>query len=114
MKSKHLAKADFIRRLRELATELYDLGDFTTKNPQRDILSATIKGFVDAGTTLEVVSSQDIQNVIDKVHLSKFGETREARKNRILEESVEKASEDTLEDVVDWDAFDSPAMDRKR
>lgn len=32
MKSKHLAKADFIRRLRELAAELYELSDFTSKH----------------------------------------------------------------------------------
>lgn len=38
MKSKHLAKADFIRRLRELAVELYELGDFTSIDPFYDRL----------------------------------------------------------------------------
>ena len=40
MKPKHLAKADFLGCLRELATELYDLGDFTSKDPKREIISA--------------------------------------------------------------------------
>lgn len=114
MKSKHLAKADFIRRLRELATELYELGDFTSKDPRRDIVSATIKGFADAGTTLEVVSLQEVQDVIDKAHLAKFGEEREARKSRVLEERAEKSSDGDGEDIVDWGVYDSPAKDRNR
>ena len=40
MKSKHLAKADFLRRLRELARELYELGDFTSQDPKRELVSA--------------------------------------------------------------------------
>lgn len=114
MKSKHLAKADFIRRLRELATELYELGDFTSKDPQRDIVSATIKGFADAGTTLEVVSVKEVQAIIDKAHLAKFGEEREARKNRILEARADKSSDGNGEDNVDWGVYDSPAKDRNR
>ena len=114
MKSKHLAKADFIRRLRELATELYELGDFTSKDPQRDIVAATIKGFADAGTTLEVVSLQEVQEIIDKAHLAKFGEERAARKSRILEERAEKSSDGNGEDDVDWGVYDSPAKDRNR
>ena len=114
MKSKHLAKADFIRRLRELATELYELGDFTSKDPRRDIISATIKGFADAGTTLEVVSLQEVQAVIDKAHFAKFGEEREARKSRILEERADKSSDGSGDDNVDWGVYDSPAKDRNR
>lgn len=116
MKSKHLAKADFLRRLRELATELYDLGDFTSKDPDREIISAKIQGFADAGQTVEVVTSQEIQQVIDKAHLAKFGEEREARRARVLEEQAKGAagSEDSSEDVTDWDKYDSPAKDRRR
>ena len=119
MKSKHLAKADFLRRLRELATELYDLGDFTSKDPDREIISAKIQGFADAGQTVEVVTSQEIQQVIDKVHLAKFGEEREARRARVLEEQAKGAagSEDSSEDVTDWDKYDSPPKigdDRKQ
>ena len=116
MKSKYLAKADFLRRLRELATELYKLGDFTSKDPERAIISAKIQGFADAGTTIAVVTSTEIQHVIDKAHLEKFGEEREARRSRILEERAAKniCSESPLEDAPDWDRYDSPAKDRKR
>lgn len=115
MKSKHLAKADFIRRLRELAVELYELGDFTSTDPKRAIASATIQGFVEAGTTIEVVSPKEIQDVIDKAHRAKFGEEREVRRVRILEEGANKkaADESSSEDATDWDKYDSPAKDRK-
>ena len=115
MKSKHLAKADFLRRLRELATELYDLGDFTSKDPDREIISAKIQGFADAGQTVEVVTSQEIQQVIDKAHLAKFGEEREARRARVLEELAKNRSDDgSVAEETDWDKYDSPARDRKQ
>ena len=115
MKSKYLAKADFLRRLRELATELYEFGDFTSKDPKREIVSAKIQGFADAGQTLEVVTSQEIQQVIDKAHLAKFGEGREARRARVLEELAKNKSHDdsSEEEEIDWDKYDSPARDRK-
>lgn len=116
MKSKHLAKADFLRRLKELATELYDLGDFTSHDPKREVVSATIQGFAEAGTTIEVVSSKEIQEVIDKAHLAKFGEERETRRARVLEELAKNKSDDdsSVEEETDWDKYDSPARDRKQ
>ena len=114
MKSKHLAKADFVRRLSELASDLYELGDFTSENPKRDLILAKIQGFAEAGTTIQVIESAEVQRVIDKVHLLKFGEEREARKNRILEERAGKLSESTDDRTIDWGVYDSPAKDRKR
>ena len=43
MKSKHLAKADFLRQLSIYATELYEMGDFTSTDPDRQLLSAKIE-----------------------------------------------------------------------
>ena len=113
MKSKHLAKADYLRSLAMYATELYELGDFTSEDPERAKLSAKIEGYAAAGTTIEVVTSAEVQSVIDKAHLAKFGEEREARRARILADRA-KQSTDVVEDEVDWDVYDSPAKDRKK
>ena len=114
MKSKHLAKADYLRELVQFAKELYELGDFSSEDPERAKLSAKIEGYAAAGTAIEVVTSAEVQNVIDKAHLAKFGEDREARRARILEERVDKPTDIETEDEVDWDVYDSPAKDRKK
>ena len=56
MKSNHLAKADFLRQLASYAKALYELGDFTSEDPKREVLSSKIEGFIDAGTLIEVVT----------------------------------------------------------
>ena len=114
MKSKHLAKADYLRKLAKFAKELYELGDFTSEDPERAKLSAKIEGYAAAGTTIEVVTSAEVQNVIDKAHLAKFGEEREARRGRVLEERADSLSDIETEDEVDWDVYDSPAKDRNK
>jgi Zn-finger domain-containing protein len=114
MKSIHLAKADFLRRLASYAKDLYELGDFTSEDPKRALLSSKIEGFIDAGTLIEVVTSAEIQKVIDTAHFEKFGEERHARRNRILEERAMQQNGNNLDEEVDWDVYDSPAKDRKR
>ena len=121
MKSKHLAKADFLRQLAKHTKALYELGDFTSDDPNRAKLSAKLEGFIEAGTLIEVATRDEIQAVIDKAHLAAFGEAREARRTRILEERAQQAKEantspDTKADdagvEVDWEIYDSPAIDR--
>ena len=114
MKSKHLAKADFLRQLSIYATELYEMGDFTSSDPDRQLLSAKIEGFAAAGATIEVVTPDEVQTVIDKAHMAKFGEAREARRSRILAEQSEKDGRESLAEEVDWDVYDSPAKDRTK
>ena len=92
---------------------LCELGDFTSLDPS-EIVSAKIEGYARAGTTIEVVTSTEVQHVIDKAHLEKFGESREERRSRILEEKAKKSSESEVEDPVDWDVYDSPAKSRAR
>ena len=41
-------------------------------------MSAKIEGFAKAGATIEVVTPDEVQTVIDKAHMAKFGEAREA------------------------------------
>lgn len=113
MKSKHLAKADYLRELAKLSKELYELGDFTSEDPERAKLSAKIEGYAAAGTTIEVVTSAEVQGVIDKAHLAKFGEEREARRARILEERADNSADIEVKDEVDWDVYDRPAKDRR-
>ena len=121
MKSKHLAKADFLRQLAKHTKALYELGDFTSDDPNRAKLSAKLEGFIEAGTLIEVATRDEIQAVIDKAHLGAFGEAREARRTRILEERAQQAKDasaspcteaDDTDTEVDWEIYDSPAIDR--
>lgn len=111
MKSKHLAKADFVRQLRSLTMELYDLGDFTVTDLQRQLHEAKLDGFIDAGLLLKVASRADMQGVIDTCHIEVFGESRSERRNRIGEESQTTQNRDP---IIDWGAFDSPAFERTK
>ena len=90
MKSKYLAKADFLRQLAKHTKALYELGDFTSDDPDRAKLSVKLEGFIEAGTLIEVATRDEIQAVIDKAHLAAFGEAREARRTRILEERASR------------------------
>ena len=114
MKSEHRAKADFLRELAKYAKDLYKLGDFTCKDEKRVNLSSRIEGFAAAGSIIELVTIAEIQKVIDKAHFAEFGEEREARRTRILEERATHKDEHDLDEDVDWDVYDSPAKDRKR
>ena len=113
MKSEHRAKADFLRELAKYAKDLYKLGDFTCEDEKRVNLSSKIEGFAAAGSIIELVTRAEIQKVIDKAHFAEFGEEREARRTRILEEQAAKGSSEHVTDHVDWDVYDSPAKDRR-
>ena len=113
MKSEHRAKADFLRELAKYAKELYQLGDFTCEDEKRVKLSSKIEGFVAAGRVIELVTRAEIQKVIDKAHFAEFGEEREARRTRILEERAKNKDDADLVEEVEWDVYDSPAKDRR-
>ena len=114
MKSEHRAKADFLRELAKYAKDLYELGDFTCEDEKRVNLSSKIEGFAAAGSIIELVTRAEIQKVIDKAHLDKFGEERAARRLRILEERSRADTAESSEHEPDWDQYDTPAKDRKR
>lgn len=109
MKSEYLAKADFLRELRRLTTELYQLGDFTVDNPSRQLLEARLNGFIDAGLLLEAVSRADMQEEIDDCHLKAFGESRTDRRQRLADGANEDMKDSS---AMDWGKFDSPAFER--
>ena len=57
-----------------------------------------------------------VQKVIDRAHFEAFGEEREARRARILEERAAQAdegSDETADRDTDWDVYDTPAVDRR-
>lgn len=111
MKSEYLAKADFLRELRRLTTELYELGDFTVESSDRQLLEAKLNGFIDAGLLLEAASRADMQEEIDNCHLKVFGESRSDRRQRLAETTDEDPTEGS---ATDWEKFDSPAFERVR
>ena len=114
MKSEHRAKADFLRELAKYAKDLYELGDFTCEDEKRVNLSSKIEGFAAAGSIIELVTRAEIQKVIDKAHLDKFGEERSARRLRILEERSKADASESSEQEPNWNQYDTPAKDRKR
>ena len=113
IESEHQAKADFLRELAKYAKDLYKLGDFTCEDEKRVNLASKIEGFAAAGSIIELVTRAEIQKVIDKAHFAEFGEQREARRTRILEEQAAKGSSEHVTDHLDWDVYDSPAKDRR-
>jgi hypothetical protein len=113
MKTNHRARADFLRDLRTLTTQLYDLGDFTSTNPDRALLEKKIEGFIEAGLLIEVAARSDMQEIIDECHLKAFSETREERKKRLSSDrakSTDPACEEP--DTPNWGKYDSPTFDR--
>ena len=111
IKSKHLAKADFIRELKSLTTQLYAIGDSSSKEPRWAVLSSKLDGFIEAGLLLQVANRTELQRHIDEIHFHVFGETREARRERKESLSQSHDSEDPV-NQPDWSELDSPAYER--
>lgn len=108
MKKEHLAKADFLRSLRDLSQSLYQLGDATSSDPSRKLLLAKVEGFIDAGLLINVATRDEMQAVIDRCHYEQFGESRAERRQRT------DNSEGEIPNIVNWDIFDSPSYERKK
>ena len=101
------AKRVFLSKLQSLAENLYSRGDSTSHDDSWAKLRNYLWGFAEAGKTLRLVESNEIQSVIDEAHLKVFGEGRLERIERL-----KPISENNSE--IDWDAFDSPTYERKR
>ena len=111
IKSKHLAKADFIRELKSLTTQLYAIGDSSSKDPRWAVLSSKLDGFIEAGLLLQVSNRTEIQRHIDEIHFQVFGETREARRER-KSSPIQRCDSDDLTIKPDWSELDAPAYER--
>ena len=101
------SKLKFLAKLEQMSEELYRQGDSVSHGDGWESKRSFLWGFAEAGRTLNLVSREDIQRVIDRAHSHIFGEDRVARIERL------KASSDG-NDVPDWDAFDSPSYVRKK
>lgn len=101
------AKRVFLSKLQSLAETLYSRGDSTSHDDSWANSRSYLWGFAEAGKTLHLVESEEIQSVIDDAHLRVFGEGRLERIERL-----KPISENNSE--IDWDAFDSPTYERKQ
>ena len=100
------SKYKFLSKLERMAEALYKQGDSISHDDAWERRRSFLWGFADAGKTIQVVGSEDIQRVIDKAHERVYGESRVARIERLS--PIGDRSEEP-----DWDAFDSPTFERK-
>ena len=100
-------RKEAISRLVRLIEHLYSLGDGRSGSTDWKIHQARTIGFVEACKLLEVLDGAQVQELIDRCHLSAFGETRQQREGRLgsIEHYVEHG---------DWGIFDTPAYERKK
>lgn len=97
-------KTPFIQKLQRLAEALYSGGDSVSHDESWEKRRSFVAGFADAGLTLSLVTSEEIQQVIDKAHVTVYGEDRIARQER-LEQSAYGSD-------ADWSVFDEPTYER--
>jgi len=100
------AKCRFLSKLEQMAEELYRHGDSINHDEAWERQRSFLWGYGDAGKTINLVTSEDIQQVIDRAHERVYGESRVSRIERL------KPIEDESGEP-DWDAFDSPTYERK-
>ena len=99
------AKHRFLSTLERMAEELYCRGDSINHDEAWERQRSFLWGYGNAGKTINLVTSEDIQQVIDRAHERVYGESRVARIER-LKPIVAESGE------PDWDAFDSPTWER--
>jgi hypothetical protein len=100
------AKHRFLNKLEQMAEALYRQGDSTSHDDAWEKKRSFLWGYGDAGKTIRLVTPEEIQQAIDRAHERVYGESRVSRIERF-----KPIRNDT--DEVDWDAFDSPAYERK-
>ena len=100
------AKYRFLNKLEQMAEELYRRGDSINHDEAWERQRSFLWGYGDAGKTIHLVTPEDIQRVIDKAHNRVYGESRVSRIERLTAMGDASAQ-------PDWDAFDSPAYERK-
>ena len=101
------AKFRFLSKLEQLAEELYRRGDSVNHDEAWERQKSFLWGYGDAGKTINLVTSEDIQTVIDRAHERVYGESRVSRLER-LNPIADKGN------IPDWDAFDSPTYERAK
>ena len=82
--------------------KIYSYG--AAKVTKKQELRNELHGFFQAGILLKVMTTQEIDDLIDKEHMAAFGKTK---KQRNIDEKIEINTE------IDWDKYDEPAYQRK-
>jgi len=90
----------YLARLQTLLKEFYELAD--ESSTAHTGAKNKLDGFIDAGKATFIVNNADLRKLIDDVHYDVFKMTREERK--------EQGGDSEL--VVDWSAYDEPAVFR--
>ena len=90
-----------------MAEALYRAGDSISHDESWEYQKNYLWGYSNAGKTIELVSAEEIQEVIDRAHLKVYGEARADRAER------PKPLGDGSE-VPEWDAYDEPTFERRR
>lgn len=101
------AKYRFLTKLEQMAEALYRAGDSVSHDDSWEHQKNYLWGYSTAGKTIDLVSAEEIQEVIDRAHLKVYGEARANRAERL------KPLGDGSE-VPDWDAFDEPTFERRQ
>ena len=96
----------FLGDLERMAEALYKQGDSISHDEAWERHRSFLWGFAEAGKAIQLVSSEDVQRVIDEAHERVYGESRESRITRLS--PLGDGSEEP-----DWDAFDVPTFERK-
>ena len=99
------AKYRFLSQLEALAEELYRKGDSVSHDEMWERQRHFLRGFGEAGKSIHLVTSEDIQRAIDRAHQRVYGESRVARIQRLS--PIGDGSTEP-----DWDAFDTPTYER--
>ena len=100
------AKLRFLSKLEQMAEELYRLGDSISHDEAWEKKQSFLWGYGEAGKTINLVTADDVQEVIDRAHIKVYNESRLSRIERL------KPLGDTSE-APDWDSFDTPTYERK-
>ena len=96
-------KTKYTDVVRFMLSKYYGYGDL--KSPKSKQLNDEIGGFFKAGVLLEIVTNEELQQLVDEEHLLAFGKTIKQR--RIEEKTGVKSTE------RNWDIYDSPSINRK-
>lgn len=75
------------------------------KSPKSKQLNDEIGGFFKAGILLEIVTNEELEQLVNEEHLLAFGKTIKQR--RIEEKTGVKNTE------RNWDVYDTPSVNRK-
>ena len=96
-------RSTYEHRLRELLKDLYSYGD--QRSEARANLSQRIGGFLEAASVTCLFEPDELQQIVDAVHMATFGQSLQESKQELqLGRKVE----------ISWDAYDTPTFKRRK